>query len=247
MHGSSQKVLISSAPNGAVVTVDGVELGTTPAVASLKRKVPHTLGVAVDGYAPEMRVVSPSAGYSLVALNLLLFHPAVVALGVSVDLMSGAHRRFTPQSTSFRLATRDTAALGGRARIDVAWPPVPIGSRIRVSRADPSAPAAVGTLLAFSGDTLLLESAVPGAFHRIPRGSVGSIDLSVGPNRLRGLSRWAGRGALGGLAAGALVGAIRYGGEGAYWFGVLGATTGFVLGSVAGAVVPQPDMWLRIP
>lgn len=245
IRASSQIVVISSEPSGGIVSIDGAVKDTTPALVSLKRKSSHTIGVVIDGYAAETRTVSSDADYKLVALNLLLFHPAVAAAGIGVDLLTGAHNSLTPQVINVRLAIRDSVAVARRTS-DVPWQPVPIGSRIRVSTGDSSTPVMVGTLVAVSGDTLLLESVSSPVSRRISRRSVGTMELSL-PDRQRGLLRWMWQGALGGFAAGAAVGAITHGAEGAYYFSFLfGAPIGLVLGTVAGAVVPPNDNWLPI-
>lgn len=246
IRGGSQVVVISSEPSGAVLSIDGVEKDTTPAVVSLERKSPHTIAVAIDGYAPERRVVLPDADYKLVALNLLLFHPAVAIAGTGIDLVTGAHHTLSPPVINLRLAITDSVAVA-RRRSDVPWQPVPIGSRIRVSTGEPSTPAVVGTLVAVSGDSLVLGSAASPVSRRIPRHSIGAIELGVRPDRHSGPLRWMWQGALAGIAAGVAVGAITHGAEGAYYLGfIYGAPIGLVVGAVAGAIVPPTERWLRI-
>lgn len=245
IRGTSQIVVISSEPSGAMVSIDSAEKHTAPAIVSLKRKSAHTIGVTMDGYAAQTQTISTDAEYKLVALNLLLGHPAVAAAGTGVDIFTGAYKRLTPQVINFQLAITDS--LGLARRKDVAWQPVPIGSRIRVAAADSGRRAVVGTLVAVSGDTLIVESAAATVASRISRSAVATIELSLGQDRQRGMRRWLGRGTLAGIAVGAAVGAIAHGAEGAiYWSLLFGAPGGLVLGTVAGAVVATDDIWLRI-
>lgn len=247
-RGRMQTVVVSSEPSGAVVSVDGVDRGTTPAVVSLRRKEPHTLEVGANGYVRETQRLLPHADYALVAVNLFLFHPAVAAIGVGVDLLTGAHNTLSPKAVSFRMVVSDTAAAGRGDATFVPWLPVPIGSRIRVSTTGSPSTTAIGTLLAISGDTLVLDSTVAAGSRRIPRQSVGTIDLSLGPNPVSGFARGAWRGALIGLGAGAAVGAITGGGAaGAYFIGLIyGVPAGAIVGAIAGASVPKNDKWVRV-
>lgn len=246
MRGRAQIVVISSEPSGAIVSIDGVEKDTTPTVVSLRRKSRHTIGVAIDGYAAETRAIATDADYKLTTLNLLLFHPAVAAAGVGVDVLTGASNSLTPRIIDVRLAILDSGAVAPRLS-GIPWQPVPIGSRIRVSTGDQSAPTVVGTLVRVSGDTLLLESADSPVSRRISRQSIRTMELNLGPDRVRGSRDWMWRGALAGFAAGAAAGAITQSAEGAYYFAFLyGAPSGLVIGAIAGAAVPPSDIWLRL-
>lgn len=259
IQGSSQKLLITSDPPGAVVTVDGVPLGTTPVIATVARKQPHTLSAALEGYPGDSLTIVPKSDIGLLALNLFFY------IGLPVDLITGAHRSFAESQIRFQLATRDSAAQGDNQRAyspappvpmgenqgaHSPRPPVPVGARVRVRHTELASPAVtVGTLRAFSSDTLQVESGPPNALmHWIPLTSIMSIDLSVGSVRARSAARWAGRGALYGFAAGALVGGVMYGMEGAYWFGFLyGLGGGAIGGGLLGAVAGQTDRWINVP
>jgi uncharacterized protein YceK len=50
MHGTSQRVGISSAPTGARVSVDNVTFGNTPLFANLARGDDHIVTIELDGY-----------------------------------------------------------------------------------------------------------------------------------------------------------------------------------------------------
>ena len=49
-HGTSQDLTIHSNPPGALVVVDGVDVGQTPLSVNLKRKNTHTVSVRMNGY-----------------------------------------------------------------------------------------------------------------------------------------------------------------------------------------------------
>jgi hypothetical protein len=52
MHGTTQKVNITSEPSGARVMIDNNFVGVTPVTVDLARKFPHTAKFALDGYKP---------------------------------------------------------------------------------------------------------------------------------------------------------------------------------------------------
>lgn len=52
-RGSTQKISVSSVPDGAIVKVDGVERGTTPMTLELKRKtLSYNVQIVKVGYLP---------------------------------------------------------------------------------------------------------------------------------------------------------------------------------------------------
>ena len=50
IHGTSQKVGISSSPSGAKVAIDNKPLGNTPLFADLKRGEEHIVTIEMAGY-----------------------------------------------------------------------------------------------------------------------------------------------------------------------------------------------------
>lgn len=50
MHGTTQKIGISSTPTGASVTIDNKPLGSTPVFADLSRKEEHIVTIEMPGY-----------------------------------------------------------------------------------------------------------------------------------------------------------------------------------------------------
>ena len=244
IQGRTQKLLITSDPPGAVVSVDGVPVGTTPVVAKVARKRPHTLSAALDGHPDDSLTIVPKSNYNLLALSLFFY------LGFPVDLINGAHRSFPESQIRFQFATRESVAQGEIQSAPSPAPPVPIGARIRVRYTELASPVVtVGTLRAFSPDTLHVESGPPSAMlHRIPLSSASSIELSVGSVRVQSAARSAWRGALYGWAAGAVVGGLIYGLEGAYWFSFLyGLPGGTIVGALLGTAASTTDRWMNVP
>ncbi len=263
IQGSSQKMLITSDPPGAVVSVDGVPLGITPVVAMVARKQPHTLSAALDGYPGDSLRIVPKSNFGLLALNLLMIY------GLPVDLITGAHRSFRESQISFQLATRDSVAQGEIQRVPSAAPPavpmgeiqraassappVPIGSRIRVRHTELASPVVtVGTLRGFASDTLLVASEPPHAlFHWIPLSSTQSIELSMGSARAQSAGRGAGRGALAGLLLGGIVGLVMDAGSGdggynTIMLGGLSAMAGTIAGALLGTADGTTERWMNV-
>lgn len=94
VQGSYQDVPVDTDPSGALVTVDGIEMGRTPTVLSLKRGEDHQILLDLDGYQTTTLRLSKD----------LDFVPAVVGnifswglLGFAVDFVSGAAYELSPE------------------------------------------------------------------------------------------------------------------------------------------------------
>lgn len=95
VQGEHQSVPIDTDPSGAVVYVNGVEMGQTPTVLSLDRGDDHVVELERDGYAPVTLRLDKS----------LDFVPAVVGnlfswgiFGFAVDFVSGAAYELDPEA-----------------------------------------------------------------------------------------------------------------------------------------------------
>jgi hypothetical protein len=91
-HGPNQRVEITSAPEGAIVTANGLVIGTTPMTANLSRKHAHSVTVSRDGYAPETVVLMtvPNA-------------PSQSFIRFGIDELVGAYSDLEPSTISARL------------------------------------------------------------------------------------------------------------------------------------------------
>lgn len=106
VHGGVQQVGIASAPSGARVTIDGVDAGVTPLVASLSRRRAHVVRIARDGYAPfEGRV-----GRNLSAWALLDYPWILLVVPVVVDVGTGALWDLHPSILSATLSRQPPSA-----------------------------------------------------------------------------------------------------------------------------------------
>ena len=86
MHGTYQKIEISSSPSGAKVWVDDNEVGTTPLFVEVKRSDEHILRIELSGYQrAELTIRKRMSGWLLADLLV----PYAI-FGLPVDLISGA-------------------------------------------------------------------------------------------------------------------------------------------------------------
>ena len=107
MQGSKQGVSMGSSPTGALVTVDGQNLGITPMVASLKRNNTHVVRMSMPGYETyEITLAKKTSGW---VWGNLAFGGIP---GLIVDLASGALYKLTPEQVSANF-NRTTAMLDG--------------------------------------------------------------------------------------------------------------------------------------
>ena len=98
IHGSTQKISVSSNPAGAKIQADGNSVGNAPVSVELKRKTDHILVFTKDGYKQEqvtiMHVVS-GAVYGNIAAGGLI--------GWGVDAATGAQFKLVPETISMDL------------------------------------------------------------------------------------------------------------------------------------------------
>jgi hypothetical protein len=107
MQGSTQQVSLGSTPTAARVTINGMERGTTPMVADLKRKDTHQIRIQADGYQPYELTLSRSVSGWVV--GNILFGGIV---GLAVDAITGGMYKLTPDQLQAALATADVSSVG---------------------------------------------------------------------------------------------------------------------------------------
>jgi uncharacterized protein YceK len=92
MHGTTQKVGISSSPTGASVTVDNKALGTTPLFADLKRGEEHVVSIEIPGYEKTQLTLTKSVS-GWVWGNIVFGG----LIGLAVDAISGGLYNLSPE------------------------------------------------------------------------------------------------------------------------------------------------------
>lgn len=98
LNGTSQKIPVSSEPDGAVVTVDSKDIYVTPVKLRLERRRDHVLVFTKDGFDSRtvkvMHVLSEA-----VCGNILLFGP----LGWVFDIFAGTQYKLVPDKINVDL------------------------------------------------------------------------------------------------------------------------------------------------
>ncbi len=92
MHGTTQKIGISSSPSGAKVVINNVEYGTTPTFAQLKRGDDHIVKISLEGYqTAELTITKSVSGW---VWGNIVFGGLI---GLAVDAISGGLYKLTPE------------------------------------------------------------------------------------------------------------------------------------------------------
>ena len=108
MQGSSQEVSIASQPTGASVYLDGALAGTTPHVASLKRKDKHVIRIEMDGYEPfELPLSRATSGW---VWGNIVFGGIP---GLAVDAITGGMYKLKPETVNATLAAKGLTMFEG--------------------------------------------------------------------------------------------------------------------------------------
>lgn len=107
MHGSKQKIGISSTPTGASVTVDNKPLGVTPVFADLKRGEEHIVAIEMDGYEKTSLTITKSVS-GWVWGNIVFGG----LIGLAVDAISGGLYKLSPEQLNAELQSKGVAASG---------------------------------------------------------------------------------------------------------------------------------------
>jgi len=98
MHGTTQKIGISSAPTGASVTVDNKGMGKTPLFAELKRGDDHIVTIEMKGFEKAQLTLTKSVSgwvWGNIAFGGLI--------GLAVDAISGGLYNLSPEQLNAEL------------------------------------------------------------------------------------------------------------------------------------------------
>ncbi len=105
LNGTTQRLTVSTTPQGATVLVDGQMVGNTPCAVVLRRARDYTLVLRKDGYDelsyPLSRVPSRATLGNIWLVGLF---------GLAVDGMSGANYKFAPEFVQTSLVAIPTYA-----------------------------------------------------------------------------------------------------------------------------------------
>ena len=105
IHGTHQDVGITSAPTGAMVTIDNVRSGNTPVIAKLTRKENHIVRIEMAGYQPiDLTLTHSVSGWvwGNVAFGGLI--------GLAVDAIDGGMYKLSPEQLTASLSATHASA-----------------------------------------------------------------------------------------------------------------------------------------
>lgn len=92
IHGTKQRVNVSSVPDKATVTINGLKRGSTPLLINLQRNDFHTINIDLAGYEPyEIKLEQKFSGW--VFGNILIGG----LIGLVIDSVSGAIYKLEPK------------------------------------------------------------------------------------------------------------------------------------------------------
>lgn len=133
MHGTTQKIGISSAPTGAQVSVDNKQFGTTPVFADLKRKEEHVITITMPGYeTAQLTVTKKVSGW--VWGNIVLGG----LIGLAVDAISGGLYTLTPEQLNAELKASTASAANTAGGITILAVLNPDPSWTKIGSLEPS-------------------------------------------------------------------------------------------------------------
>jgi hypothetical protein len=133
VSGTKQQVSLQSTPDGATVSVDGQQLGSTPITTELRRKDEHTVRIELPGYQPyELTLTKHTNGW---VFGNIVFGGLI---GVIIDASNGAMYKLEPAQVAATLSNADqalvTSGRGDALHIAVTMWPDPQLERIGVLR-----------------------------------------------------------------------------------------------------------------
>lgn len=106
IHGSRQDVSFSSNPSKASVSIDNVEMGTTPVTLRLKRNTHHSVVIKLDGYQPyEIKLTRKVSGW--LAGNIIFGG----LIGIVIDAAGGGMYKLTPDQIQAELRNQSASVV----------------------------------------------------------------------------------------------------------------------------------------
>jgi hypothetical protein len=115
VNGTTEKIQLRSAPDGAQATIDGAQTVTTPTTLELSRDDEHTIAFHKDGYQDDTeKLTSSTSGW--IWGNILVGG----VVGAVVDAESGAGKKLSSDAVSVTLVPLVAKSPVGAASISTA-------------------------------------------------------------------------------------------------------------------------------
>lgn len=128
IHGSKQKIGISSSPTGAKVSIDSTDFGVTPMFAKLSRRKEHIVRIEMKGYQIAEFTITKSTSPWILG-NILIGG----LIGLAVDAASGGIYELSPDQLNAELKKNDMGSVEtneGTLRLLTVLKPDPAWHRI---------------------------------------------------------------------------------------------------------------------
>lgn len=109
MHGTTQKIGISSSPTGAAVSINNKALGSTPLFADLKRSEEHIVTIELPGYEKTQLTLTKSVS-GWVWGNIVFGG----LIGLAVDAISGGLYNLSPEQLNAELKKNGANVSSGK-------------------------------------------------------------------------------------------------------------------------------------
>jgi hypothetical protein len=105
-QGPDQTIRFNSNPTGALVILNGEEIGQTPLRTDVMRDFDHHVRIEREGYVPVERELRSRLNPWMLG-NILIFPPVGTVIGLAVDIVSEAHRMVHPRRVAVTLRQRE--------------------------------------------------------------------------------------------------------------------------------------------
>jgi len=109
IHGTKQKIGITSSPTGATVIIDNDSVGVTPMFYKLKRKEDYIVTIKSPGYQKAQLVITSSVS-GWVWGNIIFGG----LIGLAIDAISGGLYELSPAQLNAELQKEGTSAINKR-------------------------------------------------------------------------------------------------------------------------------------
>lgn len=98
--GKTQQINVSSVPEGAIIKINGSQVGVTPYLAQVNKQKDAVMTIEKDGYSPQtISMGTETEGFFY--MNILGSYSSSTSSGI--DYVNGSHLRYSPSNYHIEL------------------------------------------------------------------------------------------------------------------------------------------------